>query len=180
MRLSSSTSDPYAGTYECPEAAAFGTAEANVGYLLRVEAALSLSAARAGLVEQRDAEAVVALCGAGVVTVHDVRVQTGTLRAALVDSAAAWDGKAKPVQAQQTAPSGDSAHFTFKGVPAGSYAVLLTHDENDNGTLDTNLVGMPVEGYGFSNNPQVMRKPTFDEARVNVPAAGAAIDITLR
>jgi len=73
MRLSSSTSDPYAGTYECPEAAAFGTAEANVGYLLRVEAALSLSAARAGLVEQRDAEAVVALCGAGVVTVHDVR-----------------------------------------------------------------------------------------------------------
>ena len=65
------------------------------------------------------------------VTVHDVRAQTGTLRVALVDSAAAWDGKAKPVQAQQAAPSGDSAHFTFKGVPAGSYAVLLTHDEND-------------------------------------------------
>ncbi|AYZ72564.1 DUF2141 domain-containing protein [Stenotrophomonas maltophilia] len=113
------------------------------------------------------------------VTVHDVRVQTGTLRVALVDSAA-WDGKARPVQAQQAAPSGDSAHFTFKGVPAGSYAVLLTHDENDNGKLDTNLVGMPVEGYGFSNNPQVMRKSTFDEARVDVPAAGTAIDITLR
>ena len=86
------------------------------------------------------------------VTVHDVHAQSGTLR----------------------------AHFTFKGVPAGNYAVLLTHDENDNGKLDTNLVGMPVEGYGFSNNPQVMRKPTFDEARVDVPAAGTAIDITLR
>ncbi|HGM5960334.1 TPA: DUF2141 domain-containing protein [Stenotrophomonas maltophilia] len=114
------------------------------------------------------------------VTVHDVRAQTGTLRVALVGNAAAWDGKARPVQAQQAAPSGDSAHFTFKGVPAGSYAVLLTHDENDNGKLDTNLVGMPVEGYGFSNNPQVMRKPTFDEASVDVPAAGTAIDITLR
>ena len=108
------------------------------------------------------------------VTVHDVRVQTGSV------GATAWNGKAAPVQAQQARPSGDSARFVFKNVPAGSYAVLLTHDENDNGKLDTNLVGMPVEGYGFSNNPQVMRKPTFDEARVDVPAAGAAIDITLR
>ncbi len=57
--------------------------------------------------------------------------------------------------------------------------MLLTHDENDNGKLDTNLVGMPVEGYGFSNNPQVMRKPTFDE-RASTYRAGTAIDITLR
>jgi len=112
--------------------------------------------------------------------VHDVRAQTGTLRAALVSSDEAWNGKAAPVQAQQAPPQGESLHFTFKDLPAGSYAVLLTHDENDNGKLDTNLVGMPIEGYGFSNNPQVMRKPTFDEARVDVPAAGTAIDITLR
>ena len=114
------------------------------------------------------------------VNVHDVRAQTGTLRVALVNTTAAWDGKAAPVQAQQARPQGDSAHFTFKDLPAGDYAVLLTHDENDNGTLDTNLVGMPVEGYGFSNNPQVMRKPTFDEARFSVPASGIAIDISLR
>ena len=114
------------------------------------------------------------------VNVHDVRAQTGTLRVALVNTTAAWDGKAAPVQAQQARPQGDRAHFTFKDLPAGDYAVLLTHDENDNGTLDTNLVGMPVEGYGFSNNPQVMRKPTFDEARFSVPASGTAIDISLR
>lgn len=114
------------------------------------------------------------------VNVHDIRAKTGTLRAALVNTTAAWDGKAAPVQAQQVRPQGDGAHFTFKDLPAGDYAVLLTHDENDNGTLDTNLVGMPVEGYGFSNNPQVMRKPTFDEARFSVPATGTAIDISLR
>lgn len=114
------------------------------------------------------------------VNVHDIRAQTGTLRVALVNTTAAWDGKAAPVQAQQARPQGDSTRFTFKDLPAGDYAVLLTHDENDNGTLDTNLVGMPVEGYGFSNNPQVMRKPTFDEARFSVPASGTAIDISLR
>ncbi|WP_251473870.1 DUF2141 domain-containing protein [Stenotrophomonas lactitubi] len=114
------------------------------------------------------------------VNVHDIRAQTGTLRVALVNTSVAWDGKAAPVQAQQARPQGDSTHFTFKDLPAGDYAVLLTHDENDNGTLDTNLVGMPVEGYGFSNNPQVMRKPTFDEARFSVPATGTTIDISLR
>ncbi|AWH22941.1 DUF2141 domain-containing protein [Stenotrophomonas sp. ZAC14D2_NAIMI4_6] len=112
--------------------------------------------------------------------VQGIRAQTGTVRAALVNSADGWDGKAAPLKAAQARPSGDHLQFTFKDLPAGSYAVLLTHDENDNGKLDTNLVGMPVEGYGFSNNPNVMRKPTFDEARFTVPATGTAIDITLR
>lgn len=114
------------------------------------------------------------------VTLHDVRVQTGHINVALVDGTAGWDGAAPPVQAQQLAPSGDTAQFVFKDLPAGDYAVMVTHDENGNGQLDSNVLGMPVEGYGFSNNPNVMRKPTFDEARIALPAAGAAIDVTLR
>lgn len=112
--------------------------------------------------------------------VQGVRAQTGTVRVALVNSAEGWNGKAAPVKAAQAHPAGDQLQFAFDDLPAGEYAVLLTHDENDNGKLDTNLVGMPVEGYGFSNNPNVMRKPTFDEARFSVPAAGTAINITLR
>lgn len=41
---------------------------------------------------------------------------------------------------------------TFTDVPAGEYAVRFYQDENNNGTLDTNLFGLPSEGYGFSNN----------------------------
>ncbi|GAA0784368.1 MULTISPECIES: DUF2141 domain-containing protein [Pseudomonadati] len=41
---------------------------------------------------------------------------------------------------------------TFSNVPAGEYAVRFFQDENNNGTLDTNLFGMPSEGYGFSSN----------------------------
>ncbi|MBD9370760.1 DUF2141 domain-containing protein [Xanthomonas sp. XNM01] len=114
------------------------------------------------------------------VTLHDVRVQTGHINVALVDGSAGWDGKAAPVQARQLAPSGDTAQVVFKDLPAGDYAVMVTHDENGNGQFDSNVLGMPVEGYGFSNNPNVMRKPTFDEARIALPAAGAAIDVTLR
>ena len=56
---------------------------------------------------------------------------------------------------------------------------MAMHDENGNDKLDSNFMGMPTEGYGFSNNPRVMRAATFDEARFNVPAAGTSIQIVL-
>ncbi len=68
----------------------------------------------------------------------------------------------------------------FEGLQPGTYAVRLMHDENDNGKLDRNLVGMPTEGYGFSNNPRVMRAATFEEASFELPQEGADIRIVLR
>jgi uncharacterized protein (DUF2141 family) len=38
----------------------------------------------------------------------------------------------------------------FRGVPYGQYALFLFHDENDNGTVDHNLLGIPSEPLGFS------------------------------
>ena len=121
-----------------------------------------------------------AFAGDLTVKLHGVRAQTGLIRAAVVDSQQAWDGKAAPVQADGAPAQAEEASFTFKDLKPGSYAVMITHDENGNGKLDTNVVGMPLEGYGFSNNPQVMRKPTWEEARFEVTATGAAIDIDLR
>jgi uncharacterized protein (DUF2141 family) len=114
------------------------------------------------------------------VVLSDVRAQTGLIKVALVDSQAAWDGQAAPVQATGAPPSGGQATFVFKDLKPGSYAVLITHDENGNGQLDTNAMGMPLEGYGFSNNPRVMRKPTWDEARFDLAGAAARIDVSLR
>ena len=34
----------------------------------------------------------------------------------------------------------------------GKYAFKYFHDENSNKKLDTNLIGIPKEGYGFANN----------------------------
>jgi uncharacterized protein (DUF2141 family) len=121
-----------------------------------------------------------AFAGDLTVKLHGIRVQTGVVKVAVVDSQEAWDGKAAPVQADGVPAQAEEASFIFKDLKPGSYAVMITHDENGNGKLDTNLMGMPLEGYGFSNNPQVMRKPTWDEARFEVPASGSAIDIDLR
>ena len=52
----------------------------------------------------------------------------------------------------------DSALCVFTDVPAGKYAIVVYHDENNNGHFDQNAFGMPMEGYGFSNNAA----PLFD------------------
>jgi len=109
-----------------------------------------------------------------------VRASTGVVKVALVDSQAAWDGQAAPVQADGAPAQGETAQFSFKGLKPGSYAVMISHDENGNGKLDTNAIGMPIEGYGFSNNPNVMRKPTFEEARFEVGQDDLAITVELR
>ena len=118
----------------------------------------------------------------------DVRVQvkgitapSGTLIAALMDSDAAWTGQRKAVASQRTkvTATGD-LELVFTDLVPGKYALRVMHDENDNGKLDTSVIGMPTEGYGFSNNPRVMRAAHFDEALFEVPEAGAAITIMLR
>ena len=43
-------------------------------------------------------------------------------------------------------PNAMSAQVTFKDLPQGSYAVSVLHDENGNGKMDKNFVGMPKEG----------------------------------
>lgn len=58
----------------------------------------------------------------------------------------------KPAVATMVKPTSDMAVVNFQNLEAGEYAVRFFHDQNDNGELETNLFGLPTEGYGFSNN----------------------------
>ena len=74
---------------------------------------------------------------------------------------------------QQRAHPG-SIRFVLRDLPPGRYAVNAFHDEDGNGELDTNLLGIPSEGYGFANDPPSTFGPAdFESAAVvlgNVPA----------
>ena len=132
--------------------------------------------------------ALAAFALAGSSTAADLTVKVdgidkpgGTLKVQLMDSAEAWAGKAKPVgAARQVIDSTAAVELSFKNLPAGRYALRLMHDENDNGKLDSNLIGMPTEGYGYSNNPDLMRAARFEEAAFDLSDDGAAIEIKLR
>jgi uncharacterized protein (DUF2141 family) len=50
-------------------------------------------------------------------------------------------------------------------IKPGNYAIAVIHDENRNGELDTNMFGIPKEGYGFSSGAKVtMSAPSFSDA----------------
>ena len=103
-------------------------------------------------------------------SVADGPAVESTLYVALYSDAASYaDGK--PV-ASQTAPmQGGKAQFVFAGLPPGRYALRAFADENGNGKLDANLMGMPTERYGFSNDAKGNRgAPAFEAAAISVDA----------
>jgi len=125
--------------------------------------------------------ALAPLAHAGELTVQitDIRATKGTILVSVTNTEAAWNNQEKPVAAKKTAPTGKELVLKFQ-LPPGSYAVQVMHDENDNGKLDANFMGIPTEGYGFSNNPQVMRRAHFSEAKFDVAEKDSAIVVRLR
>nr|WP_290939846.1 DUF2141 domain-containing protein [Haliscomenobacter sp.] len=56
-----------------------------------------------------------------------------------------------------------------KGLPKGKYAVQIFHDENKNEKMDFNFLGIPKEGYGFSNDARgFMSAPAFEKQLINL------------
>lgn len=55
--------------------------------------------------------------------------------------------------------SGDSVNVKFTGIAPGEYAIVVHHDENCNDKLDKNALGVPLEGYCFSNNVKAFVVP---------------------
>ncbi|MBF6568595.1 MAG: DUF2141 domain-containing protein [Candidatus Binataceae bacterium] len=74
-----------------------------------------------------------------------------------------------------------SATCSFPALPAGAYAAVAYHDENNNGKFDTNWMGLPLEGYGFSNNVSISwRPPNFKEAGFHYDGAKQQITIRIK
>ena len=56
--------------------------------------------------------------------------------------------------------AGGLAETSFEGLKEGkSYAVSAHHDENGNGKIDKNAVGIALEGIGISRNPAFATQP---------------------
>ncbi len=63
----------------------------------------------------------------------------------------------------------------------GVYALALYHDENANQKFDRTMIGMPAEGYGFSNNPPTLvGLPSFRSVRLGVSRSGLTTRITMK
>lgn len=54
----------------------------------------------------------------------------------------------------------------IESIDYGNYAIRVFHDENSNGELDSNFLGIPTEDYGFSNNVSAwFGAPSWERAK---------------
>jgi uncharacterized protein (DUF2141 family) len=68
----------------------------------------------------------------------------------------------------------------FTNLQPGRYAVVVLHDENGNGHLDTNFIGFPTEPYGFSNGAEgFLGPPSFSDAAMALGDGDSEVRIEL-
>ena len=114
------------------------------------------------------------------VKILNIRNSIGTVACALFESPAGF-----PVEYLHSATNvmvikirKSQARCDFEDIPPGKYAMAVIHDENMNGKLDTNWLGIPTEGYGFSNDAKgLLGAPSFSAASFRYD--GQNIDLTM-
>ncbi|WP_163995667.1 DUF2141 domain-containing protein [Pyxidicoccus caerfyrddinensis] len=105
--------------------------------------------------------------------------KSGHVLIAVHTNAASFNDKGKPVAVRSVEVTDSKLTVTIPDLAPGDYAVSLFHDANDNNKLDTNIIGIPKEGYGFSNNVGARGKPRFDEAKFTLGADGTTLTLVV-
>src|SRR5271154_3726727 len=110
-----------------------------------------------------------------------LRSDKGQVMCSLYSSADGFPKDGNKAQTQLKSPiSSGHAVCDFTGIRPGTYAVAVFHDENSNGKMDTNLIGMPREGVGASNDAQGhFGPPPFDKAAFRYTGGRMELKITL-
>lgn len=115
------------------------------------------------------------------VNVKGLRNDKGRLAVALFDSAAAFPRQEGAFRGQLVRIAGGRAAVTFGNLRPGLYAVAVLHDENENEKMDFNFLGMPLEGYGFSNDAAALfGPPSFASAAFRLLPRPSRVSISAR
>jgi uncharacterized protein (DUF2141 family) len=85
----------------------------------------------------------------------------------------------KPIEGKKIEATASSIQINFSVEP-GNYALALFHDTNSNGKMDKNMLGIPKEPYGFSNDfrPKFF-VPKFSDCQFSVGEGGKTVRINL-
>ncbi|MCU0774119.1 MAG: DUF2141 domain-containing protein [Ideonella sp.] len=109
-----------------------------------------------------------------VVRVSGIEPPLGQIGCALFADASGFPMDNRQAQQQWVPAQADGATCRFVGVKPGRYAISIGHDLNGNRRVDANLLGMPTEPWGVSNNVRpTLRAPRFEEAVFTLPADAA-------
>jgi uncharacterized protein (DUF2141 family) len=84
------------------------------------------------------------------IQVTNVKDAEGHVRIAIYNSEKDYMKKWFMVKSAKAAKG--TVEVVVENLPAGTYGISVMHDANSNEKLDSNMIGIPKEGFGFSNN----------------------------
>lgn len=115
------------------------------------------------------------------IALSEARNDKGQLVVGLFASKADFPQQGRAVRASKVTLARGNAIVTFQGLEPGVYAIAVLHDENSNSKMDFNFLGMPLEGYGFSNDaPVSFGPPSFEDAAFKLVARRSRVPIRVR
>ena len=116
------------------------------------------------------------------VTVENAHSDKGRVWCALYSSASGFPKSGDAAKMRVSSPLlHGTAACQFSGLSPGRYAVSIFHDENGNGKLDSNFLGIPKEGVGASNDASSQfGPPKFDKAAFDYRGGKFEIVVHLR
>lgn len=105
--------------------------------------------------------------GSIALEITGLRNNDGALRIYLFDSQDQFPGEyAQAIMTLERPIESLGPTGSLVEVPFGEYAISVVHDEDNDGKLRTNFLGIPREGVGVSNNPAPrMGPPRWDDAK---------------
>lgn len=113
------------------------------------------------------------------ITVSNIQNSRGQIMLAVYDSRESFNGTmryAEKVQARQ-----GEVTFRYPNLPTGEYAVMVFQDLNENGKLDTDLLGRPTEPWGASMSEKpAFRAPAWSDVCFTLPDDGLSVTIELQ
>lgn len=122
-----------------------------------------------------------ALAARIIVTIDGVHSNQGNVYIGLYSNSAEFLNGGHCTAYRKVPASTAPITVAFDNLQPGTYAVGAYHDENANGHLDTNPVGLPIEGYALSNGIRaVFAKPQFYQAAFSVGAGDKPVGLHIR
>jgi len=98
-------------------------------------------------------------------TVAGIDASEGQIMIVVFADSDAFNSGDDPIGYARVDATSDTVTAQIDGLESGPCAIKLYHDVNGNGELDTNLIGMPTEPFGFSNGAVArFGPPSFDQS----------------
>jgi len=108
------------------------------------------------------------------ISINDLRSSKGQVAIQLLDL------NDKVIREKFVLVTENRVKVEFLNLYPSKYSIRYFHDENGNEEMDTNMFGIPKEGYGFSNNAHGFMGPPEKEKRLFNLIEDASIQLIIK